>query len=239
MNNLDWQADWVFTDSRFNLWHCDDQTFLRFLCEMLHPIVRPDSDAASELANELNRLLARDGYHLVETMRISEKPVYSAKTIGFADVPALNNAKDCLLKIDESYLSQQITRMESSFDSDHDLAIGTSKELIETICKTIASEHGVDIEVNTKLSRLVKEVVGLLNLTPEGVRHEKKASDTIRMILGSLSSIIQGMGELRNEYGTGHGKLARTRGLSPRHARLVVGAASTLAVFMWETHMNK
>src|SRR5688500_1054712 len=41
MNPNDWENDWVFLDSRFNLLWADDKQFLRFLCETVHPIVRP------------------------------------------------------------------------------------------------------------------------------------------------------------------------------------------------------
>ena len=41
-NPMDWDDDWVFSDSRLNLLRCPDSEFLSFLCEMLHPVVRPD-----------------------------------------------------------------------------------------------------------------------------------------------------------------------------------------------------
>ncbi|HZZ30473.1 MAG TPA: abortive infection family protein [Phenylobacterium sp.] len=41
---------------------------------------------------------------------------------------------------------------------------------------------------------------------------------------------------MRNFYGSGHGQDGRARGLTPRHARLAVGAASTLALFLFDTH---
>jgi hypothetical protein len=37
----------------------------------------------------------------------------------------------------------------------------------------------------------------------------------------------------------GHGKTADAKGLHPRHAKLAVGAASTLAVFLVETHNER
>ena len=42
VNNLDWDDDWIFYDDRFNLLSGDDEMFLRFLCETIHPVVRPD-----------------------------------------------------------------------------------------------------------------------------------------------------------------------------------------------------
>src|SRR5262249_12984946 len=37
VNNHDWSNDWVFEDSRFEMMAGPADTFLRFLCEMLHP----------------------------------------------------------------------------------------------------------------------------------------------------------------------------------------------------------
>ena len=42
VNNYDWEDDWIFSDSRFQLLDGDDEVFLRFLCETIHPVVRPD-----------------------------------------------------------------------------------------------------------------------------------------------------------------------------------------------------
>lgn len=80
--NLDWNADWVFYDSRFNLLWAPDEEFLRFLCETVHPVVRPDSDAARELVASYNRELAADGWSLVEAKQISGKPVFAAHKVG-------------------------------------------------------------------------------------------------------------------------------------------------------------
>ena len=86
---------------------------------------------------------------------------------------------------------------------------------------------------------MLKETNKELKLTPNDIPDEAKASTTIKSILGSLSNVVQGIAELRNSYGSGHGKDAKFRGLSPRHAKLAVGAASTLAIFLLETHKKK
>lgn len=80
--NFDWSADWVFHDSRFNLLWASDDDFLRFLCETVHPVVRPDSDAARELVSAYNRDLAKDGWSLVEVKQISGKPVFASQKVG-------------------------------------------------------------------------------------------------------------------------------------------------------------
>jgi len=73
-------------------------------------------------------------------------------------------------------------------------------------------------------------------LTPSDIPDEIKTSKSIKQILGSLSAVVQGIGEIRNKYGSGHGKGNKFKGLQPRHAKLAVGAASTLAIYLLETH---
>ncbi len=78
----DWENDWVFSDSRFNLFHAPDEDLLRFLCETVHPSVRPDAPAARELVAAYNAELVGDGYALVEVSQISGRPVFSAQKSG-------------------------------------------------------------------------------------------------------------------------------------------------------------
>ena len=60
-----------------------DDEFLRFVEEVVHPLVVPDETEALSLVGDINRHLGRDGFHLVETDRISGKTVYGAKPVGF------------------------------------------------------------------------------------------------------------------------------------------------------------
>jgi len=75
-----------------------------------------------------------------------------------------------------------------------------------------------------------------LKLTPDDIPDAAKAAGTIRRLLSNLATVTQGLAELRNLYGTGHGKSATSKGLTSRHAKLAAGAATALAVFLFETH---
>ena len=136
-NPCDWEDDWVFYDRRFNLLNSDDEVFLNFLCETIHPVVRPETTEAEKLRQMYNGYLARDGFQLVEKTRISGKPVFVGRYVGIAGTPGVSAAKKTLSKADASYIAQQITRMEASVIHDPALAIGTAKEPVESYCKTI------------------------------------------------------------------------------------------------------
>lgn len=236
VNNFDWGDDWVFRDSRFELLDGDDEVFLRFLCETIHPVVRPDVTEAERLCQLYNEYLKNDGFQIVEKTKLSGKPIFVGRYVGTATTPGVSVARAALSGADAGYVAQQITRMEAAVENDPGLAIGTAKELVETCCKTILTQRGVSIPRSLDLPQLVKLTSRELELTPADIPEQAKAADTIKRLLSNLATITQGIAELRNQYGTGHGKEATARGLTPRHAKLAVGAASTLAVFLAETH---
>jgi len=235
-NNSDWENDWIFYDRRFNLLHADDEVFLNFLCETIHPVVRPDATAAKRLCELYNRFLRVDGFELAERTRISGKPVYMGSYVGVSLTPGVASARKKLAIVNASYVAQQVTRMEAAVDSDPELAIGTAKELVETVCKTVMDERREAYSKSAELPELVKLTAKILKLTPDDIPNNAKAARTIKRLLSNLGAIPLGIAELRNQYGTGHGKRAGTKGLTSRHARLAVGAASTLAVFFIDTH---
>jgi hypothetical protein len=239
INNNDWEPDWIFSDPRFALKSCDDETLLRFLVETIHPVVRPDLEEVERLRQSYNNCLRADGYEIVEKGRISGRPVFAARFTGTAVGTAISAAKETLVPLDPAYLSQQITRMEAAVANDTALAIGTAKELVETCCKTILAERGQSVGKDADVGALVKATAKALSLAPDDVPESAKAAETIRRLLGNLAQVTQALAELRNHYGTGHGKAARSRGLATRHAKLAVGAASTLAVFLTETHLQR
>ena len=239
MNNYDWDDNWVFSDDRFNLMHCDDATYLQFICEMLHPIVRSDTTQVSKLHQLFNEYLSKDNFELVEKTRISDRPIFVGRHKILGKNTIGKSKKEIEDYLSDEYVVKQINIMESAIENSPELAIGTAKELIETICYTILTECKIETDKNWDLLQLLKQTTKQINLTPEGILDEAKASKTIKSILGSLTTVVQGIGELRNQYGSGHGKKASFKGLTARHAKLSVGAASTLAIFLLETHKHR
>ena len=239
INNYDWNDDWVFSDDRFDLLNCSDEIFLKFLCEMLHPVVRPDLTETTKLVQAFNSVLVNDKYEIVETTRISGKPIYNGRKIISRNPVSMKKAKEKLSAIDADYISNQINRIESAISNDPSLAIGSSKELLESCCKTILSEMEIPYKENLELPKLVKAVTAQLKLTPDDIPDEAKASEIIKRILSNLASVANGIAELRNSYGSGHGREGKSKGLNERHAKLAAGAATTLTLFLFETYEQK
>ncbi|MBV0888806.1 abortive infection family protein [Komagataeibacter oboediens] len=142
--------------------------------------------------------------------------------------------------VDLPHLADHVRRIELSIETDPAVAIGSAKEMIETVCKTILDKRGppsgVSYTRDDDLNELGKKAFGVLKQLPDDIPDSAKGLKTIKTMLSNLRTIVQGIAELRNLYGNGHGREGTMRGgLLPRHARLVVGAASTLCWYLLET----
>ena len=239
--NYDWDDDWVFDDPRFRLTNGPDEVLLGFLAQMVHPVVQPNTDRAAEVVLALNDLLAPDGWMLKRHTQMSGRPVYAPTRTGTGDMAAVSFAHETAARIDAEHISQQVTRMEGAVDTEPDVAIGTAKEFIESICKTILDERGEPYGRRDDLLALTRKTTKVLQLSPDDVASTARAAETIKRMLMNMAALVQGSAELRNAYGTGHGKSKSEAGylLEPRHARLAVGVAATLGVFLYETHETR
>ncbi len=134
------------------------------------------------------------------------------------------------------YINQQITQMYESIEDNPTDAIGKGKELLESCAKSILKERKIEYSSNMDFTELMKCVFKELHLTRDCVPDDKKASQTIKNTLSGISTIVSGVNDLRNSYGSGHGKEKDYAGLSRRHARLVVGLSTSATIFLWDTH---
>ncbi len=235
-NPNDWEDNWIFNDERFNLMNCYDYVFLNFLCEMIHPLVREKASDVSKLLQIFNDNLKEDNFEIIEKTRISGKPIFVGRLKITGKESLVKKGAEIKKLLDADYVTQQISLMESSIENTPHIAIGIAKELIETCCKSIFNDRKISYQDSWDLPKLMKETTKLLKLTPNDIPEEAKAAKSIKQVLGSLSSVVQGLAEIRNEYGSGHGKDGKFKGLQPRHAKLAVGAASTLAIYLLETN---
>lgn len=134
------------------------------------------------------------------------------------------------------YMKQQIETLFISREENPTEAIGKSKELIESCCKTILEENGLKYNKRWTVPQLVSTTMKCLQITKSEINADLPAGETIKQVLGSLASIAGGIAELRNPYGTGHGKSDSFHGLSVRHAKLAVGSSATLVEYLWDAH---
>ena len=165
--NLDWESAWIFTDSRLDLLHIPDEMFLAFLCEMTHPVVQPDAAKVAWLLETVNRYLSIDGWEIAPRAEMSGRPIYAARRRIEGASFAVNQAQRVADVLGAGYISQQITRMELAVEKDPELAIGTAKEFVETICKTVLRQCSATLHGGEDLPQLAKLTLKQLKLTPD------------------------------------------------------------------------
>jgi hypothetical protein len=109
-------------------------------------------------------------------------------------------------------------------------AITAARSLLEGVCKSIL--ENLDLEVNEKwdLPKLYNKVSEQLNLAPS-----QHTEQVFRQILGGCTSVVEGLGGLRNKLGDAHGKGRSAVRPSKRHAELAVNLSGTMASFLVET----
>lgn len=137
------------------------------------------------------------------------------------------------------YVNKQIRLMNNSIENNPHLALGISKELIETCCKYILEEEGIEYNKDWDIAKLVKETNKHLDLMPFEVENIELAKSSIAKILGGFSIIVHGITELRNAYGTGHGHSPKFKSLDGIYVKLAVSASSELAIFYLNIIKNK
>lgn len=143
------------------------------------------------------------------------------------------------IKFSSEYLSRQIDLMVTMQTTDPTNAIGMAKELIESCCKTILDEMQISYSKNDDVPQLADKTMNALNLLPSNVQSTDRGADAIRAVLGNLRAIPTKLAEIRNPFGSGHGKSASFQGLEIRHAKLAVGSSVTFVDFIWSSYESQ
>ncbi len=95
-NPGDWEDNWIFFDRRFELLGCSDESFLSFLKETVHPVVRPEVSESRRLVQRFNEHLRVDGWELYESEAVSGRPIFAARRLAAKALgaPLLATAED-------------------------------------------------------------------------------------------------------------------------------------------------
>jgi AbiJ N-terminal domain 3/Abortive infection C-terminus len=237
--NRDWADDWVLTDPRFKLLQTSDERFLDFLCMTLHPQVRKNPEEVELLLRIYNEELLPCGATIVpRTALLGGKP----RILGFTHRPAslanvekgLKNVARAADVLSHEYLRLQVDRLWTAASGSPSQAIGSAKELTESICREILRRKQVPVEPDADTKWLVRTAATQLKLVPDGAEFAAAHDPTKAMITG-LAGLANSLALLRNAYGTGHGKDATFKELEPRHAILAIESATAICDFLVTT----
>jgi hypothetical protein len=130
-------------------------------------------------------------------------------------------------------LDEQLYRLQQASD-DPALALGSAKDLLEAVAKFVLAELDWPLSETATFSErwhFARERLGIL---PQQVAAGTSGGNSVKAILQSAWNIAEQVNALRNDQGTGHGRILPT-GVTAEVAWLVVREACSVAEFVLAT----
>lgn len=231
-NPQDWDDNWVFGDHRFDLLGCDDDLFLAFLVQTVHPLARRDRDEAEQMVATYNQALRPLGIELYEaTTRLGNLPVFTSRDTTGHHAPARARLAEQPDLVDRAVLRRHLRRIDRDIDADPAAAIDSSKNLLETLFKIVLRDRAVAHTDRDDLPALFRKVSNELGINADAIPDNQRGSEALRLMLRTLTTTVQAVGETRNSLGDGHGTVELSPAL-PRHARLAFNATVAVSEFV-------
>lgn len=124
----DYEKCWVFTDERFPICNGSDEEYLKFICEIFHPVVRDEKGHWMEFLNEVNKFLKNDRYEIYPINKISNHDVYGWKIYDHSEnglfIPFSERNKDEIAKCNNTLsinkkARNQIYQILNKYDDKH------------------------------------------------------------------------------------------------------------------------
>lgn len=176
-----------------------------------------------ELVRKVELVLARSGLHYVRGGHISSG--------GLASSLKLN---ELIRNRDMPSIQREFDRAMETVDLKPREALSAASNILESLFKFYIEDNNLQMPDKQDLQPVFKVVRADLGLDPSSVGDQ----DLQRIITG-LFGIVDGIGALRTHAGSAHSEGRKTYRLEPRHARLAVGAAHTIASFVLESWDKK
>lgn len=133
-------------------------------------------------------------------------------------------------RVSHEFISEQVLKCDEKLQSgDYDGAITNARSLTEAVLVELETRISpTPVPYDGDLLKLFKRVQGLLNLDPG----KEDLAESLKQILRGLTSVVSGIGTLRNKMGDAH---RRTYKPERHHAKLAINAAKTLTDFLFDT----
>jgi len=148
---------------------------------------------------------------------------------------ASRSLKDIISQLDYVSIDQEFNRALKNIESSPRDAVSAACNILESIFKTyIEEEDGLILPKKQDLQPIWKVV-----RTDLGLDSSKVEERDLLEIISGLFATVNGIGALRTHASSAHGSGKQVYNLEPRHARLAVHGAHTLANFVLESWQAK
>ena len=136
-----------------------------------------------------------------------------------------------------SHIEEQVKALELAISENAGQVFDLAKALIESTCKTIIKDRGGNYEKTDGLPSLFKTATQILPFLPPDLSGETEARKSLAQTLNGLSTAVQGVCELRNNYGfSSHGSDTEIPIMGEIHALLASQTADAIIGFLYRAH---
>ena len=178
---------------------------------------------AEELHAEQSRvreLLGREGLEYLRGGRV----------VAHGATLPIRQLDDLLRDRDLGGVNREFERALDTVNADPAAAVTAACSIVEALCKVYIQDESLEMPRDQSILPLWRTVQADLGLDPKDV-----PDNDLKQVLVGFSSVMHGLGSFRTHVGSAHGRGRQSYRLAPRHARLVLNAAHTLAMFVIET----
>lgn len=181
----------------------------------------------------LNRFLAPDGFELRhQGQKVVLAPVGKSAAV-------IDHLATKVEVINFDTVARDIKRALESCDRDPEDAVTAACSVVESVCRSVLIELGLELPAKQDITGLNKAVRDPLGLSPQRSDLPGQVADDVRKVLSGLATMIEGIGALRTHAGDAHGRERGFARIDARIARLAIHSASTAALFIIETWQKK
>lgn len=127
-------------------------------------------------------------------------------------------------------IDAEFNRALTNVNSEPREAVSAACNILESIFKTYITDEKLEMPQKQDLQNVWKVVRSDLGFNPGALE-----DDDLKKILSGVLSVVDGIGAFRTHASSAHGQGRKIYNLKPRHARLAIHSAHTIALFVLET----
>lgn len=147
--------------------------------------------------------------------------------------PSLN-LNDLIRKRDFSSVNQEFDRALANVEISPREAISAACNILEALCKIYIEDQELEMPAKQDLQPVWKIVSKDLGFEPKQL-----VDKDLQEILSGIIAVVSGIGALRTHGSSAHAQGRKQYNIEPRHARLAIHSAHTIAMFIMESWDKK
>lgn len=135
------------------------------------------------------------------------------------------------------FLTKQVTALEASIEENPELAVDLARALVETVCKTILKDRGVEFDNKGNTPKLFEDTLRNMRLISTEHDGNSKAQLGMQTTIKGLQDAVLGLCQFRNAVGiASHGKDSYTPSIDRLQAIFAARAADSVIHFLYSAH---